>query len=234
MRLFLRALLLVVPLYATSIAVFPDAIPVAEAKAKKAKKKKPKKEKVVEAAPEIGADGLPSGDAPAGATKVRKVTAAAIVKWSKKGESDGEILSRVEAAGYVASKKDIKLLQKKKVSRDLIAALGGPAAGPTKASARMEMADATPAPKAKVDLTKPAAVKDIDFDDVAPPPGTPGWVEDKQKSDAPATKIDRSTRPSNPAEESPARPEAKPADASATGESAPAAPRIRKPIVATD
>ncbi len=234
MRLYLRALLLVVPLYATSIAVFPDAIPVAEAKAKTKKKKKAKKEKVVEAAPEIGADGLPNGDAPAGATKVRKVTAAAIVKWAKKGESEAEILSRVEAAQFVASKKDIKLFQKKKLPRDLIAALGGPAAGPTKASSRMEIADAREPAKAKVDLTKPAAVKDIDFDDVAPPPGTPGWVEDKQKGDAPA-KVDRSARPSAPFDESTAKSEAaKPAESSDATPATATAPRIRKPIVATD
>lgn len=233
MRLFLRSLLLVVPLYAASIVVFPDTVPAAEAQAK-AKKKKKKKAKTpaaeAAAAPaEESADGLPSGDAPAGSAKPRKVTALAIVKWAKKGESDGEILSRVEAASFTASKKDLKLFQKKKLSPDLIAALGGPAPKPTKASARMEMAEA------KVDLTKPAKVKDIDFDDVPPPAGTPGWVEDKQKASGQPAKIDRSTRPSMPLDEP--KPAAKSA-ASSEDEDAPpaeAAPtRIRKPIVAKD
>jgi hypothetical protein len=234
MQRLVRALMLVVPLYAASVVVFPNTVSVAEAaKAKKAKKKKAKKETL--AVPEVGADGLPSGDAPASAAKPRKVTAAAIVKWSKKGESEAEILARAEAAGYTASKKDLRLFKKKKLSAELIEGLGGTAvAAAPKASARAAE-DEAPAPAArpskaepKVDLTKPARVSDIDFDDVAPPEGSPGWVADKQKKDAAAAspasaKVDRSARPAAPFEE----PAAAPAPASG-------APRTRKPILPAD
>jgi hypothetical protein len=69
---------------------------------------------------------------------------------------------------------------------------------------------------------------DIDFDDVAPPEGAPGWVADKQKKDAAAAspasaKVDRSARPAAPFEE----PAAAPAPASG-------APRTRKPILPAD
>ena len=235
MQRLARALMLVVPLYAASVVVFPDTIPVAEAaKAKKAKKKKAKKETL--AVPDIGADGLPSGDAPAGVAKPRKVTAAAIVKWAKKGESEAEILARAEAAGYTASKKDLRLFKKKKLSSELIEGLGGTAvATAPKPSARAAAEDDAPAPAArptkaepKVDLTKPARVSDIDFDDVAPPEGSPGWVADKQKKDAAAAspapaKVDHSARPAAPFEEPTAAP------AATSG-----APRTRKPILPAD
>lgn len=234
MQRLVRALMLVVPLYAASVVVFPDTIPVAEAaKAKKAKKKKAKKETL--AVPEVGADGLPSGDAPAAAIKPRKVTAAAIVKWAKKGESEADILARAEAAGYTASKKDLRLFKKKKLSAELIAGLGGTAVAAAPSARAAEDDAPTPAARPtkaepKVDLTKPARVSDIDFDDVAPPEGSPGWVADKQKKDTAAaaspapTKVDRSARPAAPFEE----PAPSPAAASS------GAPRTRKPILPAD
>jgi hypothetical protein len=222
MRRIVRVLLLVAPLYAASLVAFPSATPQAWAKAKKAKK--PKKE----AAPEIGADGLPSGDAPASSAKVHKVSAAAIVKWSKKGLPDAEILARAQTAGYVASKKDLRMLKKKRVSSDLIAALGGSSAPiaraePKKESPREEPVAAKAEPK--VDLTKPARVKDIDFDDVPPPPGSSEAAAAQSTPKKEAPPLDRSARPSSPTEETSGAPTpAQPA----------AAPRIRKPIVATD
>lgn len=221
MRRFVRVLLLVAPLYAASLVAFPSATPQAWAKAKKSKKAK--KEAPVEAS----ADGLPSGDAPAGAAKVHKVSGVAIVKWSKKGVPDSEILARAETAGYTASKKDVKLFKKKHLSPELIAALGGASAPIARAETKREEPKPEAKAEPKVDLTKPAKVKDIDFDDVPPPPGTPEAIAAAQapaKKDDPA-KVDRSLRPSSPTEE-------KRDTAAASPAAAPA--RIRKPIVAQD
>ena len=162
-----RALLLALPLYAGMLCFFPSS--TAEAKANRTHKVK----KAAKAT-ELGVS----------ATKPVKVTAASIVKWSKRGDADRDIVAKVEAAGYTVTRRDAKLFKMKRLSPGLIAQLIGepePEAVASKAPG-------------KVDLTKPAAIKDIDFDSVAPPEGSPDWVAAKQKNEQKATKLDQSKR----------------------------------------
>jgi len=168
---FVRALLLSLPLYAGSLVILPSAIPVAEAKAKKAHKAKKAKKAIEEVSANVS--GLPDGDAkPA---KVTKVTAKSIVKWSKRGDTDSEIVAKAEAAGYTVTKKDARLFKIKKLSPALISKLGGEAEADGPVVVAMKE-------KEKVDLTKPAKVKDIDFDDVPPPEGSAEAATAKKKA----------------------------------------------------
>lgn len=131
-----RALLLAVPLYAAPLVLFPSTTPVAEAKAKSKKSKAHKAPK----------------DSDEAAERAPKVTAAAIVKWSRRGDLDSEIMAKVEAAGYTPSAKDAKLFKLKKLPSSLIAKLSG---------------ESEPAPVAK----KPsvAKVEDLELDEAPAP-----------------------------------------------------------------
>jgi hypothetical protein len=129
----------------------------------------------------------------------KKVNALAVAGWYKRGDSYDDIVARVEEAGWSPSAKDVAILKKKKVPASLISQLKGEPE-PTLAStvSAPPAAAAAPAPAKKVDLTKPAKVSDIDFDDVAPPQGTPGWVDAKQREEK-AQAAQRATDTAKPA-----------------------------------
>lgn len=119
--------------------------------------------------------------------KVQKINARAIAGMHRRGDGEEAILIRARMQGYKLTAKDERFLTGKKVPASLITSLKGPQPA---------------AQKAKVDLTKPADIADIDFDSVPPPPGTPGWVAEKQQREkAQAKKIDHSLRPAAPFEE---------------------------------
>jgi hypothetical protein len=144
------------------------------------------------------------------AKRQEAVSARAITKWHKRGDSEDEIVGRVEQAGWVPSSRDEVVLKKARLPASLLAALL-----PT----REMHSKAAPAPK--VDLTKPAATKEIDFDAVAAPAGTPSWVGQKQ---APAAAPQATSRAAAPA----AQPAA-PAPAATAGDAP--APTRRRVIV---
>lgn len=145
--------------------------------------------------------------------KKQKLTAAQVVGWHKGGASEDEIVARAEQAGWKPSAADEKVMKTKKLPPTLIAALTG-----------------KPIQQEKVDLTKPASVSDINFDEVPPPAGTVASAAPKPAAAparAPAKQIDHSTRPNAPFDEKNA--EAAPAAAPQQQQ-----PTMRKVIVAKD
>lgn len=193
----LRRLTLALAVSGAALLVIPDA---SEASVVcKAKKKKAKKAKKAPKAAKVKK-----------ADKPEKVSGSTILSWHKRGDAEDDIIVRAKQAGYKLNAKDEKAFKAKKFSPHLIAGLK------------------TPEQKAaeKVDLTKPASVADIDFDEVPPPPGTPKDVVQKQQMQkAEAKQVDHSLRPNAPFDESK---DEKKADA-------PAGPtQMRKVIVAKD
>jgi len=119
--------------------------------------------------------------------RAKKVTYKKILKWWKAGTSNGRILARAKKAGYVPSKRDVRRLQKKQVSAQLIAALKG---GEVKVFA------AQPRKARSIDIQTIYSEDDMDFDSVPPPAGTPNFVRVKKVKNKKT--IDRSLRPSAP------------------------------------
>lgn len=201
MRAPALARLLLALTVAAPVATLVAAPAPAEAKAKKAKGHKRAKH-----APKASAD------------RIEKISAKTIARWHKRGDSQDDIVARAREAGWTATKRDARSLKRAKVPATLIAELR---------PAVPEVA-AAPAPKAKVDLTKPANPTEIDFDSVPPPPGSPGWVQ-KKTSSAPAPTQAAATR----TVESPRQPAPSFAPAASPPQEA-SAPTRRRPIVAKD
>lgn len=151
----------------------------------KAEKKKPKKPRAVRA-PKAKVRAKKEKPAPA----PKPVTAQTIKLWEKKGLADAEIVEKAEERGYVVGAAEKKRLEKLKVRRSLIAALGGaPAAAPVAVAA-----------KQPIDLQKVIHPSEIDFDSVPPPSGMPRALAEKQEREKDEKKLDTSLRPSAPFE----------------------------------
>ena len=119
--------------------------------------------------------------------RAKKVTYKKILKWWKAGTSDARILARAKRAGYVPSKRDLRKLKKKHVSKRLITALR---------TGKIKSKKGRAAPNRAVDFKTMYTEDDVDFDSVPPPAGTPEFVQQNRPSAKKS--IDRSLRPSAP------------------------------------
>jgi len=125
----------------------------------------------------------------------KKVTYKKILKWWRAGTSNKKILRRAKKARYVPSKKDIRRLKKKGVSKKLISRLKDGKLKTKKGKTQAKRQFVQRRPK-KIDIKTVYSEDEMDFDSVPPPSGMPTWTQEKK---APAKKtLDRSLRPSAP------------------------------------